>query len=69
MIEGIVAFFQTLNKLLALFERLGKWTKEHNLDAWISDLEGAIDKLEKAESPEQKLDAARSIASAVRSIK
>jgi hypothetical protein len=69
MIEGLVAFFQSLNRLLALFERIGKWTKEHNLDAWISDLEASIDKLEKAESPEQKLDAARSIVGAVRSIK
>ncbi len=76
MIAGIFALIQALPELFKLLNRLGDvvgrfmtWSKDHNLEKWISDLEASIDKLENANTPEEKLDAAQSIVGNIRNLK
>ncbi len=76
MISGIFALIQALPELFKLLNRLGdvvdkfmKWTHEHELEKWISDLEASIDKLENAKTPSEKLGAAQSIVGSIRNLK
>ncbi len=75
MITGIIALITALPELFKLLNRLGnvverfmKYSEQNNINKWITDLEDSIDKLEKASTPEEKLDAAQSIVSAVRNL-
>jgi hypothetical protein len=75
MIAGILALIQALPELFKLLNRLGdvverfmKWSSQNNLHGWIDQLEASIDKLEKAETPKQKLDAAESLVGAIRKL-
>ncbi len=43
------------------------WMK-NNLNGWINDLEASIDQLEKADTVEKKLEAAKSLADAIRKL-
>jgi hypothetical protein len=72
---GIMAFFTALPQLLAMLDRIGslterllKYTQEKNLEKWISELEGNIDALEKAKTPEEILASASALAGSIRRI-
>ncbi len=75
MIAGIVALITALPELFKLLNRLGdvvdrfmKWSQQNNLNGWINDLEASIDQLEKADTVEKKLEAAKSLADAIRKL-
>lgn len=75
MIAGFLALIQALPELFTLLNRLGnvvdrfmKWSAANGLEKWITDLEASIDKLEKAQSPAEKLDAAQSLVGSIRNL-
>lgn len=68
-ISGIIAFLQALPKIILLIERIGAWMIEKKFNAWLDQIEETIDKLEKADTPEKKRDAARNLVSIVRNLK
>lgn len=63
---GIIAFLQCLPKLIDLMTRIGNWMIANNIKDWINDLEVTVDKLEKAQTPEEKLGAAHGIVDSIR---
>lgn len=76
MIAGIFALIQALPEILKLLNRLGevvdrfmKWSDQIGLNSWIDNLEATIDKLEKADTPQKKLDAAEQLVDTIRKLK
>lgn len=69
LIQALPEFLKLLNRLGDVVERFSAWAKENNLNAWIDDLEATIDQLEKAKTPDEKLDAAHSLVGAIRKLK
>jgi len=76
MISGIFTLIAALPELFKLLNRLGdvvdrfmKWSGQNNINGWIDDLEATIDKLETAQTPKQKLDAAQSLVDSIRKLK
>jgi hypothetical protein len=67
-IASLPYLFQIILKAMTLFERFITWTKTNQIERWINDLEHTIDKLEGAETPEQKRDAARSMVDLIRKL-
>lgn len=75
MIPGILALIQALPELFKLLNRLGdvvdrfmKWSGQNNLNGWIDNLETSIDALEKADTPQKKLDAAQQLVGSIRKL-
>jgi hypothetical protein len=76
MIAGIFALIQALPELFKLLNRLGdvvdrfmKWSDKNKFNEWIDNLEASIVKLDKAKTPEEKLDAAQSLVDSIRKLK
>lgn len=67
--SAILSFLAIIPKLLSLAERLGTYVQEQNLHAWLDDLDRAVTDLEKAKTPQEKIDAARKISGSIRSLR
>ena len=65
---GVIAFLQALPQLIDLMNRLGTWMIKNDLIKWMSDLEVQIDKLEKAQTENEKLAAAQGVLNSMRTI-
>jgi biopolymer transport protein ExbB/TolQ len=65
-IAALPYIFQVLVKIMALIERFSAWAKEQNFEAWLNDIEDTIDRLEKAKTPTEKREAARSVVDIIR---
>lgn len=68
MLEGILTFLRCLPKLIAIIDRMGRLMDEHNISQWMTDLETALDKLEKAQSSDEKAQAAKLLVNSIRSL-
>lgn len=75
MITGIFALFAALPELLKLLNTLGllaerilAWSKQHEIEKWISDLETTVDGLEKAKTSQEKLVAAKSLVDLIKGV-
>lgn len=66
MWANIIAAVQLIQQLLSLLDRLGKAAKEQNTAAFLSDLEKAVDSLEKSKTPEEKRAVARDFVGIIR---
>lgn len=75
MIPGIFALIQALPELFKLLNRLGlvvarlmEAAERQGINRWIDNLEASIDQLEKAKTPNEKLDAAQSLVDSIRKL-
>lgn len=68
MIEGLTVFFQNLPKLLSIASKLVAILSDRNALEWINSLEASVDSLQKAKDAYAKGQAAKSIASDIRSM-
>lgn len=68
MLVGILTFLQCLPQLLALMDRMGKLMNDHNISEWMTSLEASIDQLEKAKTSDDKIKAAQSVLTSIRSL-
>jgi hypothetical protein len=59
---------EVLLRLISICERLISWSKEKALLQWIDDLEATLDKLDKAQTPEEKRTAARGMVDLIRKL-
>lgn len=69
IVSGVVAFFQALPRILALFAQLGNYLKQKQVQQFLDRLEQTIDAVETAKTPEEKQDAARNLVKTIRSLK
>lgn len=69
MAEGILSFFKALPRILALIDRLGRAFAQTDVQEWMTKLEANIDLLEKAQSPNEKSNAALALALSIRALK
>jgi hypothetical protein len=67
--SAILSFLAIIPKLLDLAERLGAYVEKQNVSAWLDDLDKAVSDLEKAQTPKEKIDAARKISSSIRTLR
>lgn len=67
-LNALPALISLIGRLADLFNRLLKWSHENGVEAWITNLEASIDKLERAKTAEEKLDAAQSLVSSIRNV-
>lgn len=75
VIQALPAFFQALPhlcevvlKLINLLEKFIAYSKKKEFLKLLDDIEGTIDKLDEAKTPEQKRDAARAMAELIRKL-
>jgi hypothetical protein len=68
LITALPILIEQFIRLMALLERFAQWASKNNLNAFLSEVEGAVDQLEKARTPDEKLNAARSIGSLIRKL-
>lgn len=68
MLTNILSVLSLIPRILDLFNTLAAYIKEKNLEAWVSDLETTVDNLKKAQTPQDKLAAASSIADLIRKL-
>jgi hypothetical protein len=66
MITGILTFLQMLPRLFTLMEQLGRVMADKRFHAWLDDLEKTVDRIEKAQTPKEKQDAAQALAQSIR---
>lgn len=73
--SSFLAALQALPELIALMNRLCDAVlrlvaiaKDYELQKWIADLEESIDQLEKAQTAEEKLNAAKALANSIRNL-
>lgn len=66
---GIIAFLQCVPKIISLMERLGRMVEEKKINDWLDSLEKTVTHLEKAETPEEKKNAAQALAHSIRSLR
>lgn len=59
---------QVMLKLMNLVEAFVGWAQEKELHVWLSDVEGHIDLLRKAKTPDEKDKAASGIADLIRKL-
>lgn len=60
--------FQTFNRLYDLGSKMIELKQKYDLNKWLDELEQTIDGLEKAQTPEEKLNAAKSLSRLVRNL-
>lgn len=65
---GLVAFFRALPQIVSLLSRIGSFIESKRESAWLTDLEDALGKAEKAQSTEERINAARSLVSVIRKL-
>lgn len=68
MLAGILGFLSALPKILDLISRLGKLIQDARTQEWINELEDAIHATEKASSPNDFKDAAKSLVNVIRGL-
>lgn len=68
-IQSLPHLFQLLVKMMALTERFINWSKEKNLNKYLDELEDTIDKLEKAQTSQEKISAGKSLVDLIRKLK
>ncbi len=68
-IASLPYLFQVLLKLISLLEKFVLWAEQKGLNAWLSDLEGTIDKIDQAKTPEEKRSAAKDLALILRKLR
>ncbi len=67
-IAALPAMMQLMVKFMTIMEKLVLWAEKNNIEKWLEEVEGAIDALEVANTPEQKLAAARNISGIMRGL-
>ena len=67
-LSALPALIGLLNRMCDLVARLGTWTQSNSIEKWITQLESNIDALEKAKTPQEKLDAVQSLVGSIRNI-
>lgn len=68
-IASLPYLFQVLLKVMNLIEKFVLWADQKGLNLWLEDLEGTIDQLDKAKTPEEKRTAAKDLASIIRKLR
>lgn len=61
VLAGLLTLLRLLPQLISLFERIAAYSKERDLESWISDLNETFDKLEKAQTIEDKRAALKAL--------
>lgn len=69
ILEALPAFMQSVPRVLTLIERYLNWAKANDQNKWLDGLEGGMDKLEKAQTAQDKIDAARALDDSIRHIR
>jgi hypothetical protein len=64
-IQALPEFLKLMIKIMGLVERFVQWSEKNKLNDWLGEVEHAIENLERADSPESKHAAARSILSSI----
>lgn len=67
-IAALPAMMQLALKLMVILEKLVRWAEKNDLEKWLEQVEGAIDDLEKAATPEAKLASARALSGIMRGL-
>ena len=60
--SALLALLQVIPKLIDLAMRLGEQVKQARFDEWLADVDSTIQKLEHAQTPEEKRNAAVDVA-------
>lgn len=68
IVEALPALMQAVPRILSLIERYLNWTNSKDLNQWLDELEAGVNKLESAETPQDKIDAARTLLDAIRHV-
>lgn len=66
MISGIITFLQMLPRIFSLMEQVGRVMADHKFHEWLDHLEKTIDRIEQAQTPKEKQDAAQALAQSIR---
>ncbi len=64
----VLACIQAFPKFVDLLGRFAKFVGERNLNAWLDELEGGINALEKADTAEAKLAACKQLVDSIRKL-
>lgn len=67
--EAIVSFFTALPRIVTIMQRVGAWLSRAETNAWLSELEATIDSLERAQTSEEKQNAARRLVGVINGIR
>jgi hypothetical protein len=67
-IQALPYIFQVTLKIMTLFEKLIDWTQRRDFNNWLSECEKTIDKLDQAQTAEEKRAAARGIVDLIRKL-
>jgi hypothetical protein len=69
LIQALPEFLRLMNLLGGVMEKFVKWTKDTGFEQWILNLEAKVDNLERAQTTDEKLNAARDLVGIIRGIK
>jgi len=67
-IQALPYIFQVALKMMTLLEKFILWSEKREFNNWLSECERTIDKLDQAQTPEQKREAARSMVDLIRKL-
>lgn len=67
--SGLLAFLQVLPRLIEIMSRLGNIMIQNEVDNWLKDLEGQVDRLESAKTVQEKIDCARNLIRITRNLR
>lgn len=67
-IQALPYIFQVMLKVMTLLEKFILWAEKREFNGWLDDVEKTIDKLDGAQTPEQKREAARSMVELIRKL-
>jgi hypothetical protein len=67
--DFLMSFLQTLPKIIAIAERLGKVFQDPDVLEWMNRLEASVDQLEKAGGKDEKQKAARDLVGVIGALK
>lgn len=68
ILESLPALMQAIPRVLSLIERYLAFVNQHDLNQWLDEIEGGVNQLEKAQTPDEKLAAAHTLIGAIRHI-
>jgi molecular chaperone GrpE (heat shock protein) len=68
-IAALPEMLKTIAKVMAIAEKLMAVAKANDVNRWLEDLEGTIDKLEHANTIDSKKDAAKDLLNRMRDIR
>lgn len=68
-LQSLPYLFQIILKFMIVVEKFVTWAKDKNLSGWIDELEGTIDELTQADTPEKKRNSAGKIGDLIRRLK